>query len=111
MAEIDPDRMHQLLMNLVGNAIHHNPDGCAVHLSVHREGESALLQIADEGTGIPAHALPHIFERFYRVDTSRSREHGGTGLGLSIVQSLAEAHGGSVEAASIPGKGTTFTLK
>ncbi|MDF7799448.1 HAMP domain-containing sensor histidine kinase [Pontiellaceae bacterium B1224] len=109
--QIDPERIHQVLMNLISNAVKHNPDGCTIRISQKETAEWAILEIADEGTGIPVDALPHIFERFYRVDESRSRESGGSGLGLSIVKSIIETHGGTIEAASIPGQGTTFTIQ
>lgn len=95
-ASVDENRIHQVLMNLMRNAIQHNPDGCAIHVSLKQEGAVAQITVADEGAGIPDESLPHVFERFYRADKSRSREQGGAGLGLSIVQSLVEAHGGKI---------------
>jgi signal transduction histidine kinase len=77
---------------------------------VARENSSVRLTVADSGEGIPATDLPHIFDRFYRVDKARSREQGGTGLGLAIARWIAEAHGGSINLASKPGQGTTVTV-
>lgn len=109
--EIDQERIHQILMNLIRNAIQHNPAGCAIHVLLKRSEQTALITVADEGSGIPQESLPHIFERFYRADKSRSREQGGVGLGLSIVKSLVDAHGGTIQATSTCEKGTTFTIK
>ena len=106
----DPDRLRQLLMNLVDNAIKYTPEGGRVTLSLYREDGWVRIQVADTGIGIPPEDLPHIFERFYRVDKARSREKGGTGLGLSIARWIAEAHGGRIEVESQVGKGTTFTV-
>jgi heavy metal sensor kinase len=110
IAEIDPDRMHQIVMNLLINAVQHNPDGCPLHVVLREANADIEIEVADEGTGIPAEHLPHVFARFYRVDKSRSRAQGGAGLGLSIVQSLVEAHGGTIHVSSRPGAGTHFTI-
>ena len=106
----DPDRLKQLLLNLVDNAIKYTPKGGKVTLGLRRAKGWAVLSITDTGVGIPEKDLPHIFERFYRVDKARSRAAGGTGLGLPIVQWIVLAHGGRIEAQSEPGKGTTFTV-
>ncbi len=105
--DVDSDRIHQVMMNLISNAMQHNPQGCEITI---RLKEGRIIEIVDNGIGIPEEHLPHIFERFYRVDKSRSREQGGAGLGLSIVQSLVEAHGGTIAVASVPTLGTTFTI-
>jgi signal transduction histidine kinase len=97
--------------NLVGNGVRYNRSGGSVDLDLGRENGCAILQVRDTGIGIPPEALPHVFERFYRVDPARSRERGGTGLGLSIARCVAEAHGGSIEVESRPGAGTTFTVR
>lgn len=106
-----PDDLRLIVTNLVTNAIHYNVDGGRVEVALAPSGTGAyVLTVTDTGIGIPAHALPRVFERFYRVDTARSREHGGTGLGLAIVRHAAERHGGSVEVESLLGEGTTFTV-
>lgn len=107
---VDRDRIFQVLLNLLSNAVQHNPQGCALRVVLEKAESSAVIKISDEGVGIPPDQLPYIFERFYRVDKSRSRESGGAGLGLSIVQSLIQAHGGTISADSTPGCGATFTI-
>ena len=102
----DPTAFRQVLSNLVENAVRHTTRGEVVVFS-RRENGGVVLGVRDTGSGIPRDALPRIFERFYRVDASRSREEGGTGLGLSIVRHLVEAHGGRVRAESTIGVGTT----
>ena len=106
----DPDRLRQVLSNLLDNAIKYNTDGGSITLSASRDGAWANVAVADTGIGIPEHALPRIFERFYRVDKARSRELGGTGLGLSIVKHIVEAHGGRVSVESRTQQGSTFFL-
>lgn len=106
----DPDRLRQLLLNLAENAVKYTPSGGSVTLELERQPGWVKVSVSDTGVGIPAEDLPHIFERFYRVDKARSREKGGTGLGLSIAQWIAQAHGGRLEVASEVGEGTTFTL-
>jgi two-component system, OmpR family, sensor kinase len=106
----DRDRLKQALLNLVGNALTHTPVGTHVTIGVRRDGDTVRVDVTDDGVGIPAEHLDHLFERFYRVDKARSRSRGGTGLGLAIVEWIAGAHGGSVEVASTVGKGTTFSL-
>jgi two-component system phosphate regulon sensor histidine kinase PhoR len=115
--EADPSALRQVFQNLLGNAVRYLPAGGAVRVRTRRaddDGGGRWVEVAveDEGSGIPSANLPRIFERFYRVDAARSREEGGTGLGLAIVKHLVEAHGGSVEAESELGRGTTirFTL-
>jgi two-component system phosphate regulon sensor histidine kinase PhoR len=106
------DRLRQILENLLENAVKYTPPGGHVAVNA-RAGEdgSAVLEVEDDGPGIPAEHLPRIFERFYRVDKARSREMGGTGLGLSIVKHLAEGMGAAVSVASEPGRGTRFTVR
>jgi signal transduction histidine kinase len=105
----DPDRLKQLLLNLVDNACRYTPPGGTVTLGLVAHEGIAALSVRDTGPGIPPEALPHIFERFYRADHARSREIGGTGLGLAISQVIAEAHGGRIEVESRVGEGSTFT--
>ncbi|MBI5879181.1 MAG: HAMP domain-containing histidine kinase [Chloroflexi bacterium] len=105
----DPDRLKQLALNLVDNAIKYTPGG-EIRLSLHKQNRQVGLRVSDTGPGIPPADVPHIFERFYRVDKARTRETGGTGLGLSIVDWIAKMHGGYVQVQSEPGKGSVFTL-
>ena len=107
----DPDRLKQLLFNLVDNASRYTPTGGTVTLALVAHDGIAALSVHDTGPGIPPEALPHIFERFYRADHARSREVGGTGLGLAISQVIAEAHGGRIEVESRVGAGSTFTVR
>ena len=107
----DRGRITQIVVNLLDNALRHTPRGGRIVVEVRRDGPAALLAVRDNGTGIPFADLPRVFERFYVVDRSRSREHGGTGLGLAIAKHLAEVHGGSLTAASVYGHGSTFTLR
>jgi two-component system, OmpR family, phosphate regulon sensor histidine kinase PhoR len=109
--DADRNRLTQIGLNLVDNAIRHTPVGGSVVVEVAREGEHAVLRVRDSGIGIPFNDLPHIFERFYVVDRSRSREHTGTGLGLSIARHLVEANGGTIGATSVYGRGATFVCR
>jgi signal transduction histidine kinase len=106
---VDPDRLLQVLGNLVGNALYHTPDGGRIVLSAARAGEQVLLQIRDSGPGIPDEDLPHIFERFYRGDKARPSS-GASGLGLAIARSLVDAHGGQITAENAPDGGALFTI-
>jgi two-component system OmpR family sensor kinase len=106
----DRDRLGQMLWNLVENALRYTDPGGTVTLGLHNHGPVAELTVADTGVGIAAEHLPHIFERFYRVDRARSHRHGSTGLGLAIVKQAAEAHGGQVRVRSEPDSGATFTV-
>ena len=107
----DPAKLQQVIYNLIDNAIKYTPDGGMVRISLDLVGRDAVLRIADTGVGIPKEDLPHVFERFYRVDKARSRETGGTGLGLSIVQQIVRLHGGNIDVQSEVGKGTTFIIE
>lgn len=109
--EGDRLRLEQVFTNLLDNALKYTPREHSVTLGAAARGEEVELWVKDTGQGILSSALPHIFERFYRADKARSRELGGTGLGLSIVKHIAQAHGGSVEAESAFGKGTTIRVK
>ncbi len=106
----DRDRLVQALMALGANALRHTPKGCAVSLTVRPTEELVLLEVADAGPGISAEHLPHLFERFYRVDAGRSSGRGGSGLGLAIVDAIARGHGGAVSVRSAPGVGSAFTI-
>ena len=106
----DPDALRQVFTNLFDNALRHTAAGGRIRVASARSGVETLVRVSDTGTGIPADHLPRIFERFYRVDPSRSRQEGGTGLGLAIVKHLVEAHGGRVDAESELGRGTTILL-
>ncbi len=107
----DPDRIGQVLTNLLGNALQYTPTGEAVTVRAGREDGRVAIAVADTGIGIASEHLPHVFDRFYRVDRSRARASGGSGIGLTIVRHLVEAHGGSVRAQSGgPGRGSTFTI-
>jgi two-component system OmpR family sensor kinase len=106
----DPDRLKQLVLNLVDNALRYTPPGGEVTLDVTREGDWAVLRVSDTGVGIPREHIPHIFDRFYRVDSPRTRHSGGTGLGLAICKWVAEAHGGRIEVSSTVDSGSVFSV-
>jgi heavy metal sensor kinase len=106
----DRVKLRQLFLNILENAIRYTPGGGSISGTVTRREEMAVVSITDTGIGIPAEHLPHIFERFYRVDKARSRAEGGTGLGLAIARYIAEVHGGKIEVASQVGQGSTFTV-
>ena len=107
---IDQQRFEQVMMNLLDNALKYSRQGSTVSIDVKTEKKNVILIISDEGIGIPEKDLPHIFERFYRVDKSRSRTGGGTGLGLAIAKEIIEAHSGSIHAISQFGKGTSIII-
>ncbi len=113
LPEVPADRMRldQVLNNLLDNAVKYTPSGNVITMGAARRGEDVEFWVKDTGTGILSTDLPHIFERFYRADKARSRELGGTGLGLSIVKHIAQAHGGTVEAESSFGHGTTIRVR
>jgi signal transduction histidine kinase len=109
--QADPDRTTQVIVNLIGNAIRYTPEAGCVTVRVAATGNVAQIKVEDDGIGIPAEALPYIFERFYRVDRSRARSSGGSGIGLTISRHLAWSMGGDLTAASDgPGQGSTFTF-
>jgi PAS domain S-box-containing protein len=109
--EADRDRLAQVAVNLVDNALRHTPAGGLVTVEIAGDGAWALLRVRDTGAGIPHADLAHVFDRFYVADRSRSRGQSGTGLGLSIARNLVEAHGGTLTAESILGRGATFTCR
>lgn len=106
----DKIRIEQILINITSNAIKYTPDGGRISLRLHDLGDRAEITITDNGVGIPEEDIPHLFERFYRVEKARSSDKGGTGLGLAIAKEFAVAHGGDIRVSSIVGKGTTFTV-
>ena len=109
-ALIDPLRFEQVILNLLDNARKYSEPSTTIIVSVCQIEGKIHIQVQDEGKGIPEEDLPRIFERFYRVDKSRTRALGGSGLGLAIVKQLVEAHGGTIEAASSQSAGTTFKI-
>jgi two-component system sensor histidine kinase BaeS len=109
-ANIDSQRISQVLRNLLENAITHTESGGDITVSASRQDNLIAVSVADTGEGIPAEDIPHLFERFYRADKSRTRVTGGSGLGLKIAKSLVEAHGGTINVASETGKGSCFTF-
>jgi two-component system phosphate regulon sensor histidine kinase PhoR len=110
-ARINPPLLEQALVNLVDNAVKFSEPGKVVEVEARREGPQVIIQVRDQGPGIPSEHLPRIFERFYRADSGRSRKIGGSGLGLAIVKHIALAHGGRVTVASSPGQETVFSLQ
>jgi two-component system OmpR family sensor kinase/two-component system sensor histidine kinase BaeS len=113
--QADAVRIGQVLHNLLDNALRHTPAGGSIALGAGRESDQtsqAWLEVRDTGEGIAPEDLPHVFDRFYRADPTRSRATGGAGLGLAIVRAIVEAHGGQVSAASdgVPGHGSTITM-
>jgi signal transduction histidine kinase len=109
-AQLDSQRIEQILNNLLDNSLRHTPAGGTVYLSLEFEEHQASVRVRDTGPGIPADDLPYIFERFYRTGRARNRQEGGSGLGLAIARKLAEAHGGTLAAQNAPEGGAVFTL-
>ena len=108
----DPDRLRQMVTNLLANGLRHTPTDGKISVTVKKDGEHIVTTIKDSGEGIAAEHLAHLFERFYRADSARTRETGGTGLGLAIVKALAERHGGTIQAYSDgPGHGSRFEIR
>ena len=107
----DKSKLNQVIYNLMENAVKYTQAGGQIKVTLQRQGRDARLTVADNGPGIPKENLPHIFDRFYRVDKARSREKGGTGLGLSIVHQLVLLHGGAINVESEEGKGATFIVE
>lgn len=107
----DPDRLAQVINNLLENAVRYTPPQGRIDVQVSRRNDLVTIKVQDTGNGIPEHALPHIFERFYRADGSRTRVTGGTGLGLAIVRTLTELHGGKVRAWNQQGSGAVFQVE
>jgi two-component system heavy metal sensor histidine kinase CusS len=111
IAELDRTLLQRAVSNLVSNAVAYTPPGGSVVLATNAEPAAVRIEVTDTGVGIPPEALPRVFDRFFRLDTSRSQASGGTGLGLAIVQGIMLLHGGNVEIASQPGQGTRVTLR
>ena len=107
---VDGDRIAQVLRNLLSNALRHTEAGGRITIAARADGGRAVVEVTDTGAGIPAEALPHVFDRFYRADPSRSRATGGSGLGLAIARQLVRAHGGEISVQSAPGQGAIFSL-
>ncbi len=110
VATADPDRVEQVLTNLLDNALKFTPEGGRIRVSVRQEAQEAVVVVEDTGRGIPPDDLPHVFERFYRADRSRTRSSGGSGLGLAIAKHLVEMQGGRISATSTPGHGSVFAF-
>jgi signal transduction histidine kinase len=110
LVDADPERVGQVLRNLLNNAVAHTPAGGTVTISAEARGDQVAVSVNDTGIGIAPEHLPHVFDRFYRVDKSRARQTGGAGLGLAIVRQIILAHGGSVSVESTPGQGSAFTF-
>ncbi len=110
LLEVDPERIEQVFRNILSNAVSQFEKEGRVEIVAEEKEEEAEVKISDDGPGIPSSDIPHIFERFYRVDKSRSKSTGGTGLGLTIAKEIVEAHGGEIDVESEEGIGTTFTI-
>jgi len=105
----DPDRIEQVVENLFANGLRHTPDGGSLGLAATIDEHVVTLSVTDSGSGIPPEHVPHVFERFYKVDASRADESAGSGLGLSISRAIVERHGGQISVTSRPGA-TVFTI-
>jgi signal transduction histidine kinase len=106
----DASWIERIILNLADNAIKFTGPGGHVSMNVTRNGNNAILEVADDGIGIAPDAVPHIFERFYRADPSRANRADGAGLGLSLVKWAVDQHHGSVQVESMPGRGTRFVV-
>lgn len=110
LVSVDADRLSQAVINVLANALDFTPRGGTVAVVVSARENDVEIRVSDTGSGIRPEDLPHIFERLYRADPSRSRATGGAGIGLSIARAIIQAHGGTITAASVPGEGSTFTI-
>ena len=106
----DQDKLIQVIDNIMNNAIKYSPDGGTIYVRLMSTHNQLVLSIQDQGLGIPQESIPHLFDRFYRVDKARSRAQGGSGLGLSIAKEEIELHNGTIWVNSIENKGTTFFI-
>ncbi|MFY9945788.1 MAG: ATP-binding protein, partial [Exiguobacterium chiriqhucha] len=109
--QADMNRIKQVILNLVANAVNYSPEGSQVEIAVEKRPDGSYLIVKDNGIGIAPKEVGRIFERFYRVDKARSRNSGGTGLGLAIVKHIVDLHHATIQVDSIEGEGTTFTIK
>ena len=108
---IDRKRIYQVFRNIIGNAIKHSPEqNLSINIDLYNREETICIDIRDNGPGISADKLPHIFDRFYRIDTERTKDFMSTGLGLAISKELIEAHEGKIEVSSVEDEGTCFTI-
>lgn len=108
----DRQRIEQVVINIISNAIKYTPDGGQIDIKLMKtQHDSVIINIRDNGIGIPQEDIAHLFERFYRVEKSRNQDAGGTGLGLAIAKELVEAHGGSIKVDSVFGQGTSVTIE
>lgn len=107
----DREMIRRLLLILLDNAVKYSPENSQVTVRVLKEDKGCRIEVEDQGIGIDEKDIPHIFERFYRADKTRSRQTAGTGLGLSIAMEIAERHGGGIEVKSTPGKGSLFVVR
>jgi len=110
LMEADKGRIEQVIVNIVSNAVKYTPDGGEIKVASVKDGDFVKVSVSDNGIGIPEEDIPHLFERFYRVEKARTSETGGTGLGLAIANEIVEAHGGTISVDSILGKGTTVSV-
>ena len=104
------DDLYQIVFNLVENGIKYNRTGGTLHIALYREEDNAVIRVTDTGVGVPEESVPHLFERFYRVDKARARKSGGSGLGLSIVRNMVERNSGTIAVSSTLGEGSTFVV-
>lgn len=109
--EGDPMRLEQVFQNLIQNAVKYSPQGGRILVGLEKHGQRAHISIADEGIGIPASALPHLFNQFYRAVNTRQQNISGTGIGLYVAKEIVASHNGSIRAASVEGQGSTFTIE
>src|SRR5205085_11226527 len=108
---VDVDRIRQVLLNLADNAVKYTPAEARIDFQVAAFDHTVQVSVTDAGPGIPAQDLPHVFDRFYRAEFSRTREKGGAGLGLAIAKKIVEAHRGTIAAETPPGGGTVFRVR
>jgi signal transduction histidine kinase len=108
---VNKEQLQRVFFNLLDNALRHTPPGGVITVRAESDNDRTIIVVSDTGEGIPADHVPHIFERFYRADSARSRESGGVGLGLAIVKEIVETHHGEITVSSDLGQSTTFTIR